>query len=173
MALLHSRIHHPKFFLSGVGLLGALTFGPSALAATDTGTFAVTASVDSVCAVSATPVNFGEYTGAQTDTTGTITVTCTNTTPYDVGLNAGGANGATVTTRGMNGPAGAGAPPLAYALYQDSGRGVNWGNTVGTDAVHSVGIGSAQSISVYARVAAGQFVQPGAYTDTITATVNY
>jgi len=102
--------------------------------------------------------------------TSTITVTCTNTSPYNVGLNAGTAPGATVTTRKMSGPGGA---LLAYALYQDAAHSINWGNTVGTDTVAGTGNGNAQALTVYGQVGAGQFVTPGAYVDTITATITY
>src|SRR5262249_56597254 len=100
----------------------------------------------------------------------TITVTCTNTSPYNVGLDPGTATGATVTTRKMSGPGGA---LLAYALYQDAAHTKNWGNTVGTDTVAGTGNGNAQSLTVYGQVAAGQYVTPGAYADTITATITY
>lgn len=66
----------------------------------------------------------------------------------------------------MTGPAGA---TLAYALYQDSAHTINWGNTVST----GTGNGSAQTLTVYGEVPAGQSVTPGAYTDTITATITY
>jgi spore coat protein U-like protein len=102
--------------------------------------------------------------------TTTVQVTCTNTTPYNVGLNPGTAIGATVTTRKMTGPASA---TLNYALTQDSGHVTNWGQTVGTDTVAGTGNGSAQTLTVYGILAAGQYPAPGAYSDTITATVTY
>jgi spore coat protein U-like protein len=113
---------------------------------------------------------FGAYTGTQTDATSTVTVTCTNTTPYNVGLNAGTFAGATVSTRRMTG---ADANGLAYSLSQDASRTVNWGNTVGTDTVSGTGNGGAQALTVYGRVPANQFIAPGAYADTITATVTF
>ncbi len=150
---------------------GALILAPtSANAATATTTFAVTATIQATCLVSATPMAFGTYTGTQTDSTSTVSVTCTNTTTYNVGLNAGLATGATVTTRSMTGP---GSALLHYALYSDSARSVNWGNTIGTDTVAGTGNGSAQAITAYGRVAGSQYPAPGSYADTITATVTY
>jgi spore coat protein U-like protein len=154
-------------------VLGCLTLGvapTSAFAATTTTTFAVTATVQSTCLVSATAMAFGTYTGVAATTTSTVSVTCTNTTPYNVALNAGLATGATVSTRKMTGPLSA---LLSYALYSDSARSVNWGQTIGTDTVAGTGNGSAQAITVYGQIPAGQYVAPGAYTDTITATVTY
>lgn len=66
-----------------------------------------------------------------------------------------------------------GANLLAYALYSDSGRTTNWGNTVSTDTVPGTGNGSAQTLTVYGRIAAAQYVTPGSYADTITATITY
>jgi hypothetical protein len=88
----------------------------------------------------------------------------------DVGLDPGTSTGATVTTRKMTGPGGA---VLAYSLSRDSAHTLNWGNTVGTDTESGSGNGSAQALTVYGQVAANQFVAPGNYTDTISATVTF
>ena len=100
----------------------------------------------------------------------TVTVTCTNTTPYNVGLSAGLATGATVTTRSMTGPA---AALLGYGLFSDAGHITNWGLTIGTDTVTGTANGAAQPITVFGQIPAGEFVAPGAYADTITATVTF
>jgi spore coat protein U-like protein len=141
-----------------------------AFAATATTTFSVTATVQATCLVSATAMAFGTYTGAVATSTSAVSVTCTNTTPYNVGLSAGLATGATVTTRSMVGPASA---LLSYGLFQNAGHTTNWGQTIGTDTVTGTGNGAAQPITVYGQVPAAQYVAPGAYADTITATVTY
>jgi spore coat protein U-like protein len=133
-----------------------------------TTTFSVTATVQKDCIVSATALVFGNYTGAVNNATSTVTVTCTNTAPYTVGLSAGLASGATVTTRKMQD----GALLLPYALYSNSGMNINWGNTSGS-WVSGTGSGYAQPLTVYGQIAAGQYPTPGSYTDTITATVTY
>ncbi len=156
-----------------VGVL-ALGFAQSANAATATTTFAVTASVTANCTISASPLAFGAYTGAVVNNQTTLSVTCTNTTPYSVGLSAGTSTGATVSTRKMTGAAST-ANLLNYSLFRDSGRTLNWGvTTTGTpDVQPGTGNGTAQSITVYGQVPAGQNVAPDNYSDTITATVNY
>jgi spore coat protein U-like protein len=141
-----------------------------AVAATTTTTFGVSATVQATCLVSASALAFGTYTGVVANSTSAVSVTCTNTTPYNVGLSAGLATGATVSARKMTGPASA---LLGYAMYSDAARTVNWGQTIGTDTVAGTGNGSAQAITVYGQAAAGQYVAPGAYADTITATVTY
>lgn len=131
--------------------------------------FSVTATVVPGCSIAATALNFGTYAGSATNANSTLTIQCSNSTSYNVGLDAGQASGATVTTRRMTN----GAKTLNYALYSDSGRTKNWGNTVGTDTASGVGNGSAQLLTIYGQIAAGQKPAPGSYADTITATVTY
>ena len=138
-------------------------------ATTTTSTFAVTTNVQSNCVISAAPLSFGNYTGAVNNATSSVTVTCTNTTPYDIGLNAGTATGATTSTRKMQN----GSALLNYLLFSDSPMSKNWGNVIGTDAVHGTGVGAVQNLTVYGQIPASQYVTPGAYSDTITATLTY
>lgn len=161
-----------RITLAGVALLGSLALAPPGDAATATGTMGISATVQATCVISATNMAFGTYNGAALAGTATITTTCTNTTPYRIGLSAGLGTGpaATVTTRHMMG----GAALLNYVLTQDAVYATNWGNTPGTDTPTSLnGTGAAVNVTVYGQVAAGQYVAPGAYTDTITATVNF
>lgn len=148
----------------------SVTVSAFSSAPTATATLIVTATVQAGCAISASPLAFGTSSGLLINSTSTISVTCTNTTPYDVGLDAGSASGATVTTRSMTGPA---AALLGYQLFSNSGRTTNWGNTVGTSTVAGTGSGTLQSVTVYGQIAAAQYARPGAYTDTITATITY
>lgn len=156
--------------LAAVGVL-ALGFNPTvASAATASTTFQVTATVQSTCLISAAPLAFGTYTGVVNSTSSNLTVTCTSTTPYNVGLDAGTASGATVSNRSM---LDASSNKLNYKLSKDSGNTTNWGNTVGTDTAAGTGSGSAQTMTVYGQIPAGQYVKPGSYSDTITATLTY
>ncbi len=165
-----------KATLACLGFLGATVLGlpssPASAATTASAstTFTVSATVQATCLITANPLAFGTYTGLAANATTTIAVTCTNTTPYNVGLDAGLTSGATVSTRQMKGP---GTDVLNYGLYQDSTHATNWGSTVGTDTETGTGNGSAQSLTVYGQVPANQYVTPGSYSDTITATVTY
>jgi spore coat protein U-like protein len=141
-----------------------------AVAATATNTFGVTVMVQAACTVSATTLSFGSYTGRVATATSAVQVTCTNSTPYNVGLSSGLAPGATVTARKMAGP---GSGLLSYSLFSDSSRAVKWGQTVGSDTVAGAGNDALQALTVYGQAAAGQFVGPGTYSDTITVTVTY
>jgi spore coat protein U-like protein len=161
-----------RYLLAAI-IAASFCFGWSdAEALTATGSFSVKVTIAANCVVnSATDMDFGTQgvLGANVDQTNTMAITCTNTTPYNIGLDKG-VNGASVITRQMKSGAGA---LINYSLYSDSGRTTNWGNTVGTDTVAGTGNGSAQSFTVYGRVPAQTTPAPALYTDTITITVTY
>ena len=150
---------------TGVALMPTL-----ASAATATTTFLVTTTVLNTCIVAAAPLAFGNYdptSGTDTDATNAISVTCTSTAPYNIGLDKG-TNGTSVTARLMKL-----SSTLTYSLYSNAGRTTNWGNTVGTDTVTGTGTGILQTYTVYGRSPHGAAVPAGAYTDTVTVTVTY
>lgn len=66
-----------------------------------------------------------------------------------------------------------GADTLNYSLFQESGRTTVWGNTVNTDTVADTGTGVDIVYTVYGRIPAGQVVNTGVYTDTVTVTVTF
>lgn len=135
-----------------------------------TATFTITAVIQATCTIAANPLSFGAYTRVLLDATTTLSVNCTKAATYNVGLSAGQGKGATVTNRSMTGPS---SSSLNYKLLSNSAYTTNWGNTVGTDTVTGVGIGSAQAITVYGQIPAGQLVAPGTYNDTVIATLTY
>lgn len=147
-------------------------FAPTEMkAATAVGNFQVQINIQANCVVvSASDLNFGNtgVLSANIDSTSTISVQCTTSTPYTIGLNQG-VNGGSVTTRQMAGSGGL----INYSLFRDSGRTQNWGSTAGTDTVAGVGNGAAQNYTVYGRVPAQTTPAPALYTDTITVTVTY
>ncbi len=126
------------------------------------------------CTVSPATLAFGNYTsGASSalDAVVNIQVTCTNTTPYKVGLDAGIGPSATVSTRKMT----SGANTLNYSLYQNASRTILWGNTIAGTAntVSGTGTGMSQQLSVYGRVFSGQVVTAGSYSDKVTIMVYF
>lgn len=151
-----------------------LSFAPAtASAATATNTFAVTATVNANCSVTANPLPFGTYSGVALNISTTIAVSCTNTTPYSVGLDAGQGLGASVTNRLMTNTASGSTQTLGYQLFQSSYTGTNWGSTTSGTMVTGTGSGSAQTLTVYGVVPPNQYPTPGSYADTITVTVTY
>ena len=144
------------------------------LAAVETTTFNVTATVAAACTVSATDLAFGAYVPAAAlsdDASSTVTTNCTLTVPYNIGLDAGIGTGATIPLRQMTGSPT--ADLLTYSLYRDAAHALVWGNTIGTNTVALVGTGLAVPTTVFGRIPALQNVSVGTYTDTITATVTF
>ncbi|NII09425.1 spore coat protein U domain-containing protein [Oleiagrimonas sp. C23AA] len=157
-----------SLFSIGVAVSGAV------YAATSSTTFTVNATVQSNCTISATNVDFGIYdpnAGSPSDTSSTLSVLCTNGTPYTVALDAGSNAGSTVANRHMVSENG---DQLTYDLYTDASHTSLWGDgNSGTDTVSASGSGGSQAITVYAEIPNGQTVPAGSYSDSVTATLNY
>ena len=152
---------------AGLALASGAAYGT-----TTTTTFTVQLTITATCIInSASTLNFGSQgvLTANVDQTSTIQVQCTNTTPYNIGLDAGIGSGATVAVRKMT----SGGVTINYSLYSNAGRTTVWGNTIGTDTVASTGNGASQAFTVYGRVPAQTTPAPATYTDTITVTVTY
>jgi spore coat protein U-like protein len=154
-------------------VVGLALVGGAANASTTTSTFTVDVTIIAQCLInSASNLSFGNSQGvlsANVDQTSTIVVQCTNTTTYDIGLDAGTGSGASVTTRKLTG----GGATINYKLYSEPTHTTIWGNTVSTDTVSATGNGAAQSYTVYGRIPAQTTPAPNAYSDTITVTVTY
>jgi spore coat protein U-like protein len=174
---LHSVVCRPKLsrprLTFAVAALSCLPFADRSNASqTVTSTFTVQMTVQSSCVINSTStMDFGTAGVLTTnvDSTSTLAVQCTNTTPYDIGLDVGLGTGATVAVRKMT----SGSATVNYSLYKDSARTVLWGNTIGTDTQHATGNGGSQSYTVYGRVPAQTTPAAAGYTDTITVTVTY
>jgi len=159
-------------------------FAMTATAATTVagGTFQVSITIQSSCAVSSgagSNLNIGSVpantpiASALLKGSSNISVTCSNTTPYIIGLKT---TDGTAGTGHMNGPGGNVVP---YSLFQDSGYSTAWGSTgtapgAGTQGndLPGVGDGTAHAIPVYAQVTNPNF-QPGTYADTVTVSLIY
>src|SRR5436190_469463 len=90
---------------------------------TQSTTFLVQTTVASTCVILAAPLTFGAYAGAQIDSTGTVTVTCTSGSAARVLLDEGAnhSTGSTAATplRQMSDGATPSAHYLDYQLYSD------------------------------------------------------
>ncbi|MDN3556612.1 Csu type fimbrial protein [Halomonas maura] len=132
------------------------------------------------CEVSATGVSFGTYDpldASDTEAAGNVEVTCTVVlvgllVTYDIELSTGGSG--TYFPREMA----SGTNSLEYQLYTDATRATVWGDGVsgtgtrGFNTFLSVGTHT-QDYAVYGSIPAGQMVEAGSYSDTITVTVLY
>jgi spore coat protein U-like protein len=169
-------LRHPVAVLGKAALacllLSSALIPVAANAGTATTTMPVSMTITAGCTVTATAVAFTTQStlAAATTASGTLGVTCTNTTPYTIGLDKGGNVGATTTVRKMTGPLSA---IINYGLYQNSALTTNFGNTVGTDTVAGTGIGTSQTITVYGQVPAQSSPAPGSYADVVNVTVTF
>lgn len=160
-----------KTMLGATAICSIVAFvSTNSAAATATANLQVTAKVEKSCTINAGLLAFGAYTGTLSTTSGIITVKCTNSTPFNIGLNQGIGPGGTTTTRIMTG---VGNSTLQYTLWRDSARTQNWGNTVGTDTYLGSGTGSEVQVPVYGMIAAGLTPPPGNYSDTVVATITF
>jgi spore coat protein U-like protein len=130
----------------------------------------VTSSVSPTCTVSAGSLGFGVYAPAAASTsTASVAVNCSSGAAYQVSLSGG--NNASGSTRRMAGPS---ASYLSYQLFSDSGRTTLWGDGTALGAKLSrTGTGSAQTLTVYGRIPAGQSVRAGSYNDVVVVNVEY
>lgn len=156
--------------VAAIGVMSA----QSAMAATASATFQVTATVNSACIVSTENVAFGTVTPAATGmlpATGKITSTCTKTTPYTLAISAG--TSGEIANRTMAGATSGNADKLAYNLYTSNTYATVWGETVGSNTVGLTGTGTAQTSTIFGRLSLNQYLKPDTYTDNLTVTLAY
>ena len=160
-------MRYPLRVLSGAITMSLLGIAPAVQAASNSTNFDVSIQVNATCAISASNMTFSSITTGTTsnnDATSTLTVNCSNGTPYTISL--GNGNNYSAGRRMASG-----ASYINYYLYSDSSRSTQW-NTTATRS--GTGTGSDQSLTVYGRVPSGQSVtNTGAYADTIVATITY
>jgi len=140
--------------------------------------FTVQATVIPSCKITATSdVSLGSHSASATNITGSnnnaISVTCTNSISYNIGLTPsnGNVNGAGI----MTGTAG-NLDKVPYQL-QSNANGAIWGNNGSTyDALNNgfigEGNGADQTKTVYVTAPSADFT-PDSYSDTVTVHVNY
>ncbi|MBB3120301.1 spore coat protein U-like protein [Massilia violacea] len=167
-----ARRFHPAILLAaGMPLLVSAAVYTNG---SKTATFDVTMKIIADCTIAASNLDFGQSQGVLNATVAvntTINVTCTNTTPYNLGLSAGTGTGSTGTTRYMSGTGG-NTGTVRFNLYQTAGATL-WGDTQGTDTRSGTGTGALQAITVYGEVPAQATPAPDTYKSTITATVYF
>jgi spore coat protein U-like protein len=118
------------------------------------------------CLISAGSVSFGAYDSLSlldTDTAGSVSVSCDGDTVGQLSLTAG--LGSFSARRMQNG-----AHALLYNLYVDPTRLSIWGDGSPGTSLVSIG-GTGGTYTVYARIPARQNVPAGGYSDTITVTL--
>jgi spore coat protein U-like protein len=158
----------------------SLAIGPlQAEAGTATGNLTVQLTITSSCTIGAATLNFGSDAGTSLLTTAltantTVSVTCTNLSPYSIGMGQG--SNYSSTNRMANG-----ANYIGYGLYTDSALTHPWTTasssttcTVANGCYLGTGNGSAQSVPIYGQVpTVATAPAPGSYSDTVVMTITY
>jgi spore coat protein U-like protein len=154
-------------FIVGASAL-ILLAATSDTAVAQTANLNVTATVEASCTLQGGTLAFGTYNPTDddpTDSSATITYTCTQGTNVTINLDDGDHAGGP----GQRAMAGPGSALLDYGLYTDEARQDPWGVDGFTPPATSAG---QESLEVYGRIPAGQQAGPGAYTDTVLITLN-
>lgn len=155
--------------VAAVMLLSLASFGQTA-----TGNLSVSANVQPACSVNAGgTMAFGTYdplSGTDHDATGQINLTCTFGADAAIKLDQGGHDGGGSLAAPDRRMLGNTADFLDYQLFSDSSRVTEWEGSTG---VPYTGDGTAEDVTVYGRIPAGQLVPQGNYTDSVTITVTY
>lgn len=157
-----------------LSLLSLALLAGGANAAEETATFQVQIQILESCTISDGALSFPATvrSNGPVNSTGTLTVNCSEGTPYSIGLSAGanamaGATGAAPGERRML----SGETYLAYDLYQDIGRTTFWGDALAAQR-SGTGTGADQAHTVFGRVPSAN-APAGNYSDTVTARVVY
>ena len=164
-----------------VAMLACLTSASMAQAGTATSNLTVQITITAACTINAATLNFGASVPGTTlvasnvDASTTVSVTCTNLSPYSIGMD----NGANVS--GSQRRMKSGSNFLNYNLYVDAGLTNAWTTassnvacTTANSCFLGTGNGSAQSVNIYGRVPSTGTAPPtGTYTDTVTMTITY
>ncbi len=128
------------------------------------------------CSVSTTSVAFGTYdvfSSSPADTTGSVSFTCNGAASIEIRLDKGVGSGANFSRRRLTGPA---SDTLNYNLYLDASRSTIWGDGTGSTSKYTNAnppINTPVVVTIYGRISAGQDVSTGAYTDSVTVTINF
>lgn len=155
----------------------AAVFGSvSAQAAVKTGAFDITANVISSCYLVTKNIDFGSVqvtNPTETTANSSMDVVCSKDVGYEVTLSGGVSTDPTARQMSLSTNA---AERLNYSIsINDGTTEFNWGVAAGQKLVQTAVQNAAgtKTFNIKAVIPGSQFVTPGAYSDTLTATINY
>lgn len=147
----------------------AIVAAAPAFAETDTDTLTVRVTVQESCSIAGTTIDFGTYSAGQQaalDAEGDISYNGCAAGTLTISLD-GGTAGSVDNRQMTNGDA-----ELDYQLYANSARNQVWGTD--NNALQKVLlVPDSGTIPVYGRIAGGQNVAGGTYTDTVNVTLSF
>ena len=165
----------------GTLALACFALAGAAGATTVSDTFQVKMVIENSCTIAAgtaSDIDLGTHPATDTNIAGsnTITVNCSKTTPYYIGLapsnaDTGGAGVLSSTSGGGN------TDQVPYQLRQTAGTaGIIWGDTATATAAGNgmagTGTGADQTNTVYVTVPSADYT-PDSYADTVTVHINF
>jgi spore coat protein U-like protein len=170
-----------KLAIAAGMLFGSAGLTVPAYAATDTSSMNVTTNIGMNCTIETTDITFGEYkpitdhASSALTGNGAVSTTCTVGSTGKIimgqGEHSGSGSSDAVPVRRM--ATSDDASFLSYQVYSDEGRSIAWTNEVASGVAYTAS-GSAQSMIVYGKVAAGQTgATQGSYADVLVVTVSY
>jgi len=170
-----------RLLLTAIAMLAGASLSTAASAASATGSLNAKIVITSNCAItgSSTDLDFGSNastaTGPISASNGGFSVTCTNQTPYTIGLKSTASGAADDGTGTMKANVGGTDYTIGYQLYQDAGTTV-WGNVASGGSANvksSIGTGTAQAFTVYGKTTTSLNVPAATYSDTVSINVEY
>ena len=168
--------------VSAALVAGLLSSGATMAADTlNGGNFGVKIAITSECTVDAakTDLDFGSKastaTAAATANNGGFSVTCTNQTPYSIGLQSTAGSSSSDGSGTMKATVGSTEYTIGYQLYQDAGDSTPWGNsnTGSINTKEALGSGIAQAHTVFGKTTSTLNVPVATYTDTVAVSIYY
>jgi spore coat protein U-like protein len=144
-------------------LLVAAALASAALA--QTADLSVTAQVQATCVLNGGSLDFGNYSGSDTEGQGSFSYECTNGTNITLSLGPG------QNQEGESRAMADGAERLLYELYQDVGRQQEWGAVGDAVSIQSTSADE-ETVQVYGLIPQGQSAPAGSYSDVVQITLN-
>ena len=132
-------------------------------AATIMGNFTVSATVINACSVNANDIDFGNYnpaSGTPKDGQGSFQLACLAGTNYELYI-----SGARLMTDGANN--------LNYELYTDALRTSAWSSSSPSSISGATPDANPITFDTYGRIATGQYVPAGPYSNVIAVVVAF
>jgi spore coat protein U-like protein len=162
--------------LSVLGLATLMT--SAALAGTASGTLTPGTTITNNCIITGGSLSFSAYDplgGAAVTGNTTFSIQCTNLMSAPSVLMDQGLNDNTGTlaapARRMLATVDSTSYYLNYNLYSNAGASTVWEGVTGVTS--PTPNGTAQNMTVYGKIASGQNVPAGSYSDTVTISVNF
>ena len=160
---------HTIRIVAAIALASAVAV-PTALADQVTGTLSVQVTVQEVCSVGGSSLNFGTYIPGQAEALlGQGAITYAGCAPGTLSIALDGGGSGDIDNRTLVNGTGS---SLDYQLFRDPARSTVWGEGAQAQQVQLI-LGGSGSVPVYGTIAGNQSAESGAHNDSINITVTF